>query len=100
MEAIEQAPDEREFADWDLDYRRQLLHWAMEAVRPDFSEQIWQAFTGVSLENRDPIEVADELGMSRNAVYIAKCRVIRRLGKQIHSIAGEQWEIDAAEKNS
>jgi RNA polymerase sigma-70 factor, ECF subfamily len=52
---------------------------ALELVRGEFIDATWQAFWGVVVQGRDPADVATELGLSRNAVYIARSRVLRRL---------------------
>jgi RNA polymerase sigma-70 factor (ECF subfamily) len=59
---------------------------ALELIRPEFKEQTWQAFWQVTTGGRDPAAVAAELGMSRNAVYIAKARILARL----HEVLGEE----------
>ena len=45
------------------------------------------------MEERDPERVAEELNMSRGAVYAAKARVIGALRESVQSVAGE-WDID------
>jgi RNA polymerase sigma-70 factor (ECF subfamily) len=58
---------------------RALLHRALELVRPEFEERTWRAFWRVTVEGQAPADVAAELGMSPNAVYIARSRVLGRL---------------------
>jgi RNA polymerase sigma-70 factor (ECF subfamily) len=52
---------------------------ALELVRGEFEERTWRAFCRVVVEGGDSADVAAELGMSRNAVYVARSRVLRRL---------------------
>ncbi len=63
-----------------------LYHRAVEQVRGEFEEPTWQAFWRVTVEDRPPAAVAEELGLSVNAVYLAKSRVLRRLREAL----GEQ----------
>jgi RNA polymerase sigma-70 factor (ECF subfamily) len=56
-----------------------LHHRALEAIRAEFTEQSWQAFRRVVIDGGPPADVALELGVSRNAVYVAKSRILRRL---------------------
>ena len=72
LEKIESQPDEREQLDWERDYQRQLLAWAMEQIKGDFAEHVWQAFEQTALRGRDPSDVAAELDMSNNAIAVAK----------------------------
>jgi RNA polymerase sigma-70 factor (ECF subfamily) len=56
-----------------------LYRRALDDLRPEFAERTWQAFWRVVIEGEGPADVARDLGMSRNAVYIAKSRVLHRL---------------------
>jgi RNA polymerase sigma-70 factor, ECF subfamily len=59
--------------------RKLLAARALELLRTDFTEQTWRAFWRVVVDDRPVAEVARELGVSGNAVYMAKYRVLRRL---------------------
>lgn len=48
-------------------------------IRGEFEEKSWQAFWLVTMEDRSADQAAEQLGMTRNAVYIARSRVLRRL---------------------
>lgn len=89
MRMISETPDPSEEQDWELDYRRQVFHWASERVKDKFSESGWKAFLMTAVEGKDPAETADELGMTRGAVYAVKARVIAALKDEIASVAGE-----------
>lgn len=56
---------------------------ALQLVRSEFQERTWQAFWRVAVDGRAPEEVARELGMSRNSVFIAKSRILQRLRKEL-----------------
>lgn len=64
-------------------------HWfnlrnrALEMIRPEFEISTWRAFWEVYAKDGCPKEVARKLGMSVNAVYIARSRVLGRLKRQI-----------------
>src|SRR5262249_27142107 len=64
---------------WDEQHDRHVLRALIELVRPEFSESRWRAFCRVSLDGVPPRAAAQELGMSVNAVLIAKSRVLTRL---------------------
>lgn len=63
-----------------------IAHRALQLIRLEFSEQTWQAFWRVAVDDQPAAEVAEELGMTRNAVYKAKSRVIQRLREQLGDI--------------
>jgi DNA-directed RNA polymerase specialized sigma24 family protein len=52
---------------------------ACEGIQDEFEEPTWQAFWRVAVEDQSPADVAPVLGLSVNAVYLAKSRVLRRL---------------------
>jgi len=63
--------------------QRELVRRALTLIERDFTPATWQAFRQVVVLERRPAEVAAELGMSVNAVYLARSRVLRRLGEQL-----------------
>jgi RNA polymerase sigma-70 factor (ECF subfamily) len=54
----------------------------LEVVRPEFEPATWQAFRLLMLVGKPTAAVAEELGLSANAVRIAKSRVLRRLREE------------------
>ncbi|MBC8289933.1 MAG: sigma-70 family RNA polymerase sigma factor [Planctomycetes bacterium] len=82
-------PNAEETAFFDLEYRRELFRWAAERTRQEVNEATWKAFRETCVEGRSADHVAEELGMSRGAVYVAKSRVMARLRKQIQTVESE-----------
>jgi RNA polymerase sigma-70 factor (ECF subfamily) len=64
---------------WDREHDEHVTRRLLEMIRPDFEPNTWLAFTRVVLEGQKSQAVADQLGMSVNAVFIAKSRVLARL---------------------
>jgi len=64
---------------WDEQHERHVLHALLEQVRPEFTDSTWQAFRRLALDGATARAVAVELGITANAVIIAKCRVLARL---------------------
>ncbi|MHB1561421.1 MAG: RNA polymerase sigma factor [Isosphaeraceae bacterium] len=60
-----------------------VFHRAVSLVRDQFEERTWRAFWRVAVEDRSPTEVAEELGITANAVRQAKSRVLRRLKEEM-----------------
>jgi RNA polymerase sigma-70 factor (ECF subfamily) len=56
-----------------------LYRRAVQLIATDFEETTRRAFWMVVVEERPPSEVARELGISPNAVYLARARVLARL---------------------
>lgn len=62
---------------------RQTLH----LIQGEFEPRTWQAFWRTAIEEQAVGDVANSLGISANAVYIARSRVLRRLREEL-----EQYE--------
>jgi RNA polymerase sigma-70 factor (ECF subfamily) len=60
-----------------------LLHRAVELIRGDFAEGTFQAFWLTAVDGRAAADVAAVLGISVDAVYQAKSRVLRRLREEL-----------------
>ncbi|MFN9366981.1 MAG: RNA polymerase sigma factor [Planctomycetota bacterium] len=73
-----------------LEQQRELFGWAARKARDQFVPTTWQAFWLTAVEQRSPSEVAEQLGLSTGAVYIARSRVMARLRELI-----EQTEFDS-----
>jgi RNA polymerase sigma-70 factor (ECF subfamily) len=71
---------------WGQQHDRHVLEALMEQVRPEFTAPTWQAFCRVALDGATPRAVAAELGLSVNAVLIAKSRVLTRLRQEAQGL--------------
>jgi RNA polymerase sigma-70 factor, ECF subfamily len=56
-----------------------LYRRALELIVTEFEEVTWKAFWRVVVDGQPPGGVARDLAISRNAVYLAKARVLQRL---------------------
>ncbi len=56
-----------------------LYRRAMALIRTEFEPRTWQAFWRVTVAGERPADVAADLGLTLNAVYLARSRVLRRL---------------------
>lgn len=59
------------------------LHLAMEAIQGEFGERTWRAFRLAMSTRQTSREIAEDLGMTPNAVRLAKARVLRRLRREL-----------------
>ncbi|MEZ5305207.1 MAG: sigma-70 family RNA polymerase sigma factor [Verrucomicrobiales bacterium] len=89
IRALEDQPSEEEAVDFDRDYKQRLFAWASERVRSEIADHTWQAFWRTAVKGEAPSEVADSLGMSVGAVYVAKSRAIARIRAVIEATTGE-----------
>jgi RNA polymerase sigma-70 factor (ECF subfamily) len=68
---------------WETEYQRELTGRALRLMQSDFTPTTWQAFWLTVVEGRCREEAAQQLGISRNAVSVARCRVLRRLRQDL-----------------
>jgi RNA polymerase sigma-70 factor (ECF subfamily) len=81
--ALHEQPVREEEDAWDLEYRKQLFACAAQEVRAQCSPGHWQAFWQTAVEGRSPAAVAEALGLSVAAVYLAKSRIMARLKQRV-----------------
>jgi RNA polymerase sigma-70 factor, ECF subfamily len=63
----------------DQDDKLTVYRRAVELILADYEERTRQAFWRVMVEQQRPADVARDLGMTTNAVYLAKSRILRRI---------------------
>jgi RNA polymerase sigma-70 factor (ECF subfamily) len=81
---LEQIPDEEAASRvWDAEFERHLLQVAANNIRDSFATSTWQAFWQTAVEGRDVKEVAQSLGISVGAAYVAKSRVLARIRQEV-----------------
>jgi RNA polymerase sigma-70 factor (ECF subfamily) len=59
--------------------RELLFKRASELIRSSFEERTWQAFYRTKVEKQTPKDVAADMKMTVNAVYLAGSKIMRRL---------------------
>ncbi|HQU41292.1 MAG TPA: sigma-70 family RNA polymerase sigma factor [Pirellulales bacterium] len=64
------------------DDRHEVLRRALQLLREGVAERTWQAFWRSAVQGHAPAHIAADLGMSVNAVYIAKARMLARLREE------------------
>jgi RNA polymerase sigma-70 factor (ECF subfamily) len=77
---VEGHPSPADDDQWfDVELQRQYFAWAARRLKDRFEPTTWAAFWKTSVDN-EPIEhVAQQLGLTRGAVYIARSRVMSKL---------------------
>ncbi len=84
-----QQEDELE-ARWEEEWRKAVLAQSLGEIRGMVELQTFRAFTEFALEGRPAAEVARELGITENAVFGAKRRVLARL-REILPLMKDSW---------
>lgn len=84
MQQIAAGDDVELFSD--EEYRTHLTRRALEIMQTEFETATWRACWEQVVQGRKAAEVADELGLSRNAAYLAKSRVLQRLRQELDGL--------------
>ena len=66
-------------AQWDQEHDHYVVNRLLDLVRVDFQPMTWEAFLRFALREIPAAQVATDLGISENAVLLAKSRVLKRL---------------------
>ena len=93
MELVLNVPAPDDDIECDESERKFLLRRALEMVRTDFEPRTWDAFWKVTIEEAAAVDVAASLGITTNAVYLAKSRVLKRLADQFSQLI-DAWSDD------
>jgi RNA polymerase sigma-70 factor (ECF subfamily) len=75
-------PDENQVGE----EKQVLVHRAIQLIRTDFQDDTWMSFWRVVVDGQPPANVAKDLGITRNAVYLAKARVLSRLREEFEDL--------------
>jgi RNA polymerase sigma-70 factor (ECF subfamily) len=68
------------------EYRRHIVGRAFQLMQSEFQPNTWKACWEHVVSGRPAADVARELNMSEGAVYVAKCRVLRRLRQDLEGL--------------
>ncbi len=81
QESLEQLADECSELSriWQEEYDQEVLKSLLKRIQDDFQQQSWEAFRRVAIEGIAAKEVAQQLGITVNSVFIAKSRIMNKL---------------------
>jgi RNA polymerase sigma-70 factor, ECF subfamily len=68
--------------EWDLDHDRHIFQKLQMTVRPVFDPATWDAFRRFAIDGVPAAQAAAELGLTVNAVTLAKSRILKRLREE------------------
>jgi RNA polymerase sigma-70 factor (ECF subfamily) len=67
----------------EAEYRKYLVSRALQLMQAEFQPTTWKACWECVVHDRPAADVAKELGITVNAVYVASSRVVRRLRQEL-----------------
>lgn len=84
-------PDEDNMAKaWDEEWRQAVMRQCLAAVRTEVEARTFEAFELFALQDQPAEKVAAKLGITANAVFGAKRRVLRRIRELLPTLQ-EDW---------
>ena len=83
---VEGEPDRAIEETWQREYQANLVRWAAGQIQSEFKAQTWDAFWRTAIQGETAETVAGELGLTLNALYIARSRITNRLKQTIQTI--------------
>ena len=97
VELLDAQPDPQETtAEILAEARKELIRWATEQIRSEFSEATWNVFWRTAIEGVPIAEVAKSTGRSAGAVYVARYQVIARLKEKVLEVS-QLWDLQENE---
>jgi RNA polymerase sigma factor (sigma-70 family) len=83
------ADDSQAEAEFATEFKRRAFRWAAERVKDEFTESTWRAFWRTGVDGQPVAAVAQELGLSPGAIYVARSRVLARLRERVEELTAE-----------
>jgi RNA polymerase sigma-70 factor (ECF subfamily) len=77
---------------WDREHDEHVLRRLLELIEPEFRPATWEAFRRQAVGGEPAEAVAADLGLTVNAVLIAKSRVLSRLRQEAGGLVGDGGE--------
>lgn len=74
---------------WDEEHDRHITRTLLASIRLEFQPATWRAFQRQVQDGFPAADVAGELGLSVNAVLIAKSRVLKRLREKAEGLVDD-----------
>lgn len=68
---------------WDQEHDRYIVRRLFELIEPRFEPATRLVFRRIVIDGHKPADVAAELGLSVNAVLLAKSRILRQLRQEV-----------------
>ena len=70
----------------EAEYRQYVVKQALDLMQVEFQPATWKACWEYMIMGRSADEVAKELGLTVNTVYLAKSRVLSRLRQELQGL--------------
>ena len=90
-DASNEVPDDRTMSDlWEAEWQQAIVKQCMDLVRSQVSESTLEAFELFTLKGWPADKVTSHLGITRNAVFLGKRRVLSRM-RELEDFLDANW---------
>ena len=101
---LEKVPDRSDLSSddlslWDIEKRKAIFRVAAERIQPQYSPDVWQLFWRTAVEGEDIGLVANQLGKTMGAAYMARSRIMIALRSEVAKLEQNDSQIRVVEKN-
>lgn len=91
-DALDKLPNaEQTVTELITEARREIVRWAADQIRPEFTELTWDIFWKTAMQELSVADVSKITGRSIGAIYVARHRVLARLKEKISEVSNH-WE--------
>ena len=87
------ADDDENSVELVMETRRQVFQRASQIVQCEFTDITWRMFWETEVEGQSVEVVAANCGRTTGAVYVARCRIMKRLREVVQS-ESQVWGIE------
>lgn len=88
------ADDDESSAELLMETRRQLFHRASQIVQCEFTDITWRMFWETEVEGQPVEAVAVSCERTAGAVYVARCRIMKRL-REVAQSESQIWGVES-----
>jgi RNA polymerase sigma-70 factor (ECF subfamily) len=81
-------------SDWSEHFQASLLQVALARIETEFDRVAWVAFQRVWIEDVPAKEVADQLAIAIEKIYVSKSRILKRLREEILALSEDLPVVD------
>ncbi len=88
---FERVPGRSNLEDlWEQEWQAAVIRQCINEVKANFAERTMRAFELFALDGKPAREVATELGINENAVFLAKHKILKRI-REVRPRIEEHW---------
>ncbi len=85
LQQLSELPMKQTDESWEREVKLNEFHWAAQRIQFEFQPKTWSAFWQTTVIGQSVQQVAEELGITVGAVYVARSRVLARIRIEVQT---------------